>query len=316
MIVMGRVFYSALDGKYHKYQGQPEHAKKFEGGVVTTTDIADIEATVILDEVLGLARPQCRLRSICRPVRMDNLVQRVDLGTILSGQEKVPPLVEAELSSQGYSDVDFALWKNVVHVAISDEAGMKAAHDILGLHIQDAAAELSRMENDQIATEVETNVSEKVATSVYSDWGAVTSGVSDTNPLEAILTSADYIMEQGYGQRGFFMAAHPTIWHKFVLNSWIKELVEAKILILSDNGFKLPLYPPFRAVSDVALTAVPTGSVGPIIGADQSFGVLLGEGPTSAAKYRNEPSGYVAYIIRQWLQPKVTVDAALDMICT
>ena len=35
-----------------------------------------------------------------------------------------------------------------------------------------------------------------------------------------------------------------------------------------------------------------------------------------AAQYRNEPAGYDAYIIRDWLEPKVVLDDALDMICT
>ncbi len=53
---------------------------------------------------------------------MDTLTARVDITTKLAGQEKVPPLVEAELSGQSYTAVEFDLWKNVVHIAVSDEA--------------------------------------------------------------------------------------------------------------------------------------------------------------------------------------------------
>jgi len=77
---------------------------------------------VILDEVLGAARPLYKLRAICRPVRMDSLTARVDIATGLTGQEKVPPMVEAEIASESYSPVSFDLWKNVVHVVVSDEA--------------------------------------------------------------------------------------------------------------------------------------------------------------------------------------------------
>jgi len=312
-----KIYYSALDGKYHRYSGSPEVSKRFEAaGAVIPSDIADIEAVTILDQVLGLARPQYRLRGMCTPVRMDHLTQRVDLASVLQGQEKVPPLVEAELASQGYSNVNFDLWKNVVHVAISDEASKKAAHDILKLHISDAAGELARMENKQIAEVVEAGVTEKVSSVVYSDWGAVTSGVSDTSPLDAILASADYLLGKGYGMRGFFLALHPTLWRKFVLNTWIRDLVQAKVLTLSGEGFQIPGYPRFKLITDSQLTETPTGSVGPIVGATASLGVILGDGPVSAAKYRDEKAGYDAYVIRQWLEPQVVLDDALDLICT
>ena len=45
-------------------------------------------------------------------------------------------------------------------------------------------------------------------------------------------------------------------------------------------------------------------------------GLVLGQGPTTAARYRDEGKGMDAYIIRQWLEPKVVIDDALDKICT
>jgi hypothetical protein len=44
--------------------------------------------------------------------------------------------------------------------------------------------------------------------------------------------------------------------------------------------------------------------------------MVFGEGPTEAAKYRDEKAGYDAYIIRQWLEPSLVLDASIDMICT
>ena len=37
----------------------------------------------------------------------------------------------------------------------------------------------------------------------------------------------------------------------------------------------------------------------------------LGEGPTEAARYRDEKAGYDAYIIRQWLEPKLVLGDAI-----
>jgi hypothetical protein len=307
-----RIYRSAVDGRYYK---QPR-STVFEAQMITPSDISEIEAVTILDEVLGLARPQYVLRGICRPVRMDSLTARVDVATALTGQEKVPPLVEAEISAEAYTSVDFDLWKNVTHVALADEAIKKAAHDILALHVSDAARDLARMENKQVAEEAEANITEKVSGSAYSDWGAVTSGVSDTNPFDAIGASIDYIRGKGYSPD--FVAMHPTLWRKFILNTWVRDIVHAGLGMVGATGgeFTLPGYPRMAFFVDPALTETPTASVGPIVGSRSAPGMALGEGPTEAARYRNEKAGYDAYIIRQYLQPQVVLDEALDMICT
>lgn len=314
------IFLNPLDCKYYKCTANLrtiEAARRFDAaGILAPNDISDVQAVTILQEVLGLARPQYNLRQICRVIPMDQLTMRVDIATKLAGQEKVAPLEEAEISKDAYEAVNFDLWKNVVHVAAADETQMKAAHPVLRISIEDGGRDLSRMENKQIAEVAEADISEKVSGTAYSDWGAVTSGVSDTNPFTAI--EASIVEIQGEGYPVDFMAMHPTIYSKFMLNTWVRELVKAGMATLDPNGgsFRLPHRPQIRVVTDDALTETPTASIGPIIGSSRASGLVLGEGPTMAAQYRNEPAGYDAYIIRQWLEPKVVIDDALDMICT
>jgi hypothetical protein len=312
-----RVYKSAVDGKFYMAQGNPEISRKFEaGGIIAPSDVSNVQAVTILEEVLGLARPQYTLRGVCRPIPMDNLTMRVDIATSLAGQEKVAPLVEAEISKQAYTPVNFDLWKNVVHVAMADETQMKAAHPLLSMHVSDASRDLARMENKQIAAELEANITEKVSSVVYADWGAQSSGVSTTNPFTAIQASINYIQGKGYPVD--FMAMHPTLFGKFVQNTWVRELVRAGMASLASNGgqFTLPGYPAIKVFTDFALTETPTSALGPIVGSSVAPGIALGQGPTMAAQYRNELAGYDGYIIRQWLQPKVVIDDALDMICT
>lgn len=309
---------SPVSGRYFK-GSSPELGRSgtsWMAGAVMPDDISDIEAVTILDEVYGLARPQYKLRGICRPIRMDKLTARIDVATALTGQRKVPPMVEANIAAEAYTKVDFDLWKNVTHVVISDEAGLKAAHDIMALHTADAARDLSRMENADVADVAEANITEKVSGTVYSDWGARTSGVSDTDPMLAIQASMAYIEGQGYPVD--FLAMHPTLWNKFITNTWIRELVHAGILELAKTGgnFTLPGWPTVEIFVDWSLTETPTASIGPIVGSRAAPGLVLGDGPIMAEKYRNVPAGYDAYVIRQWLEPKVSLDAALDMICT
>ena len=290
--------------------------REYEAAAITPTDIEEIESVIILEEVLGRARPGYKLRQLCRLIRMDNLTARLDIATALTGQEKVPPLVEAELAAQAYSAVEFDLWKNVVHIVISDEAAKKAAHDIMNLNIDDASRDLNRMENKQVAEAAEA-CSEKVSGTVYSDWGAMTTPPnSDTNPFLAIQASIEYIESKGYEPD--FMALNPSLWGKFITNSYVKDLVHAGVATVGRDGgqFTLPGYPTIKVITDNHLTQTPTASVGPLIGDSKAPALVLGEGPTEAAQYRNEKAGYDAYIIRQYLQPKLVINDAIDKICT
>lgn len=318
---LANVYHSAVDGRYYKTNRGAEMAKifegeaiKFEAGIVTPGDIADVKAVTILDEMLGLARPLYTLRKMCRSVAMNKLAMRVDVATALAGQEKVAPMVEAEISKEAYSKVDFDLWKNVVHIAVADESELRTSHALLAISTQDAAADLVRMENSQVATIAEA-CTEKVSGTVYSDWGAKTNNVSDTDPMVAVLKSMSYILGKGYSPS--FLAMHPTIWEGFVLNTIIADYVDKGIMRLAETGgsFQLPGYGKMDIIVDHALTEVPTGTIGPLVGA-AGKGIFLGLGPTVAAKYRDEKAGYDAYIIRQWLEPKIVIQDALDKICT
>ena len=308
-VVGSRVYRNPLDNQYYKAQ----RLGRFEAQLITPEDISEIESVTVLDEVLGLARPQYNLRDMCRMIRMASLTQRIDVATGLTGQEKVPPLVEAEISAQAYTPVNFDLWKNVVPVALSDESVKKAAHDIMNLHVNGAAKDLARMENKQIK-EIAEACTEKVSGTAYSDWSAMTSGVSDTNPLVAILASMNYI--RGKGHEPNFMAMHPTLWMKFITNTHIHGMVKSGLMSPALKQLTLPGYPTVKVLIDAALTETPTASLGPLVGSSSAPALVLGEGPTEAAKYRNEPAGYYAHIIRQWLEPKLVLDDAIDKICT
>ena len=283
-----RIWRSAKTGQYFQ---QPEPLV-FEAQLITPADIAAIEAVTILDEVLGLARPQYVLRNVCRPVRMDALTARIDVATKLTGQEKVPPLVEAEISAEAYTPVAFDLWKNVVHVAISDEAIKKAAHDILALHVADAAGDLARMENKQIDEELD-----KATDVAGADWGGA------NNPYDDIIGVMSTI--EGNGYEADAVVAHPLVWGDFFGNDYVKGQLRGEVLP-SGKIFDVPGLPGVRGYSDwqclntsawVLSTSAPA--------------LVLGQGPTEAARYRDEKAGYDAYIIRQWLQPQLVLAGAI-----
>jgi len=284
-----RIYRSASDGKYYKQAD----SRVFEAQMIAPGDISAIEAITILDEVLGLARPQYVLRNVCRPVRMDSLTARVDIATALAGKEKVPPLVEAEIVAEAYTDVDFDLWKNVVHVAISDEARKKAAHDILGLHVSDAARDLARMENKQIDEALD-----GVTDVAGADWGT-----STNNPYADIVGVMGTIEGAGYPVDS--IVAHPLVWGDFFGNPFVKGQLQGQVMP-GGRVFSVPGLPGMTGYSDFSCLntiAFVLSRAAPAL--------VLGEGPTEAARYRDEKAGYDAYIIRQWLQPKLVLAGAI-----
>ena len=284
-----RVWRSAVSRRYY---GQSE-PRVYEAQLIQPGDVAGIEAVTILDEVLGLASPQYVLRQVCRPVRMDSLTARVDIATKLAGQERVPPLVEAELSAQSYTTVEFDLWKNVVHIAVSDEARRKAAHDILGLHASDAARDLARMENKQVAEELAT------ATDVAgSDWGNAAN-----NPYEDIVGAITTI--EGGGYPVDFVAADPLVWADFLSNPFVKGTMRG-VQYPAGRVFPVPGLPGVTGYSDGALPDTVA-----YVGSRAAPALVFGEGPTEAARYRDEKAGYDAYVIRQWLQPELVLGDAI-----
>ncbi len=292
---MPRVFKSAIDGKFYRYTGNPDQSRRFEAaGIVTPTSVEDVEAVVIMDEVLGIARPLYNLRQMCRVVGMDTLTHNVDVYTKLEADEKVLPLVETEISDHGRTRVPFNLWKNVVHVAVEDSAGKRSAHNELVLSIEDAAGALSNSENTQIKTIAEA----ATRTSGGSNWATVTSGRSANNPYKDIMTAIASI-RGSYGFKPNLVVGHPYVWMDFFGNDFVKGQLQGEKLPDLDAAFALPGMPGMSGLSDWALT----NTLALVLDARQA--IILGEGPTAAEKYRNAKAGYDAYIIRQWLEPKI-----------
>ncbi|MCW4038412.1 MAG: hypothetical protein NWF13_06720 [Candidatus Bathyarchaeota archaeon] len=294
-----RVWRDPRNGKVYKASAPGV----FEAQAIMPEDISAIEAQVVMEEVLGLARPRYTLRNVCRIIPMVKLVANFDVATKLTGQEKVPPMVEAEISAEDYSRVAFDLWKNVVHVVVSDEARMKPSHNVLALNTEDASKELPRMENKQIGELLAT------ATEVAgSDWGVRTSPpTSDNDPFVDIIGVMTTLESAGYYVD--FMAMHPLVWGDFITNSYVKDLVHAGIARVGPTGgdFTLPGFPTVRCYTDYGCT--PNTSA--FLGSSRANATVLGDGPTESARYRNEKAGYDAFIIRQWLEPKIVLGDAI-----
>jgi len=292
MQYIGSVVRDPVTGK--TYQGSLRDGALYAGQMVV--DLSGIKAQVVMDQVLGLARPQYTMRNTCGTYRSKNLNFNIDIATKLTGQEKVPRLVEADVVAEAYTRTPFTLWKNVCHVVVADEAAMEAVHDVIRLHAQDAARDMARMENKQIIAAYEGE------TGTDGDWSASGSPVGDLTTGIAAMVALGY--------KPSYLALSTEAWQLLIKHADIKNFAHAGLLRITGEiptgTFQIPAFPELTMVVDSGLasnTAILIDSKAPAL--------LLGEGLTETAQYRNEAAGYTAYIIRQYLQPKVVLGETL-----
>ena len=268
----------------------------------TVSDISAIKAKVVMQEVLGLARPLYKLRPLCDGRAMPKLVQTFYTATQISASRKVPKGVEADINVQTYAKTDMDLWKNVGHVVIFDEDRMMADVDVFGIGREDAAKAISAAENLDIGDELK-NATEMAAVGV---WTTQTNRpLDDIGKAIAELAAGDATNNAEVSANATHLAFHPDVWNAFITHDKVVPLIDAGLLRVpiagaQEGAISIPMWPDLRIVIDASLLRTSAFVV-----AANAPGVILGEGPTETAAYRNEPAGYDAFIIRQWVQPKL-----------
>jgi len=263
--------------------------------IIMYNDVTDLKAQVVIAEVMGLARVQYKLRELCKVIQMPKLVADIRTAVDYTGTAKVPELVEADIKSQAYTKASFELWKNVVHLAISAEADLKTDVNILDLEMASAAKELARMENAQIATEIEANGTSLVT---QGAWNTKVSGVSSNDPVYDMLVACQPIFDAGY--QASMAAMHFRTYSELITNTHITSLLERGGVI---KTAVLPALAGLQLLIDENITNTVAYIIDP-----SAPSVILGEGPTLAVRYGNDnPRFYKGYAIAQFLQPKVAV---------
>lgn len=257
--------------------------------IVVKEDIPDkLKAEVITAEVLGLARPDYRMRQLCRVIGMNNLRGSIPIATKLAGFEKVPPLTEAELSANAYTTLDFELWKNVVHVAVSREAETISEVNVMRIATQDAAKDLARMENKQIVEAMQgaTDI-------VGTDWSDKSAG----DPLTDIMQAAAAIAGNAY--TATHIAMDEVTYADLVSHPKITDAMQRGTLAVTG---RLPAIAGLQIIVDVA---VPDDSA--FVVAQRAPAVALGTGPTWVEKYTGKAAFYDAYAIAKFLEPQIAL---------
>lgn len=291
--VRAAAWYSPTDRRI--YQGKMGQK---QAQIIGTPGITSVDVVILLQEVLGLERPAYNLRNTCRIITMDNLKASIPIFTKHAAFRKVPELTETGIAGGSWSTVDFSLWKNKYPIVVSDEAQMRAGVDIFGTQTRDAAGALAEAENLDIKDAYDAG-----ATVSSHDWGN-----DDNNPYDDIIGVMTTIGAKGYPAD--FVAAHPLVWGKFFGNKYVKGQLAGAVYpdLTKTGGFPVPGLAGVTGLSDFAL-ADTSATVG-----GRQYAIVLGSGPTSAVKYRDEDKDADIYMVRQWLEPKIVIADAVRML--
>lgn len=261
--------------------------------LIQSENISELEREVIVEQILGLAKKDYNLRQLCRVIPMKELHAKIRFATSLTGTEKVGEGVEAPLKNQSYSTLTFDLWKNVVHFAITKEAEFNANENIWQMHATDAARELAKMENDQIATEMHTAVA-----IAGNDWGN-----DDNDPTDDIMAAMVAIENTDKGFTADTLVVHPLVHADLVSNDNIYNKLERGTLVKEGEMSSIL---GLKILKDRALNSTEA-----IVMDTKAPALVLGEGPDESEEYSGQATFTNGIAIAKWLEPKIVQDGAI-----
>ena len=291
----GGCYHDPMTNKIYKLSDfNPDSPGTFKGGqMIMPTDYSAMRSEVVLEEIMGFARPKYTLRNICRIVPTMVLAFKTRKGTGLNAQEKVPVLEEPEISTVKIEWLPWELWKNVVLVVMPIEVRYQPGANLMRLDVEDAAKALAASENSQIKA-----VAEDVEDIAGADWGG------SVNPYDDIGAAMSEIAPYPVN----FMAANPLVWLDFFSNDKVKGTGQA---VQTPEGimggiFAVPGLPGVKGVSEPSLTSTIA-----LVGSTEAPALLHADGPSESARFSNELAGYDAFVIRHWLQPQLNISQGI-----
>ena len=169
----------------------------------------------------------------------------------------------------------------------------KHSHPVLQLSVEDAAGAIAKVKNSQIKTILEGGT----RTSAGGNWK------STSNPYEDIDTAVTAIEETYEAGVANTLVAPRAVWTAFFSNDFVKGSLYG-VGMPTGKVFAVPGLPGFTGIMDASVTAAA------MVVCDKSQYCFLGQGPVEAEGYRNAAAGFDAWIIRDWMQPKLAVNNA------
>src|SRR6266487_80715 len=284
-------------GINQEYVSLKRSGKIKSAAVGTNTDFSAIDVINVLAEMVNTELRNFVLEQAVTAIGTPQLNLNVDTYTRFTNSVGVPEGVAPQTKRPSVSRTAFNLTKDVGHVAFTDEAQIRAVHDILRQAMDTAVTDMKRIRSNKIATELET------ATGVSGgNWTTITTGDhNDTAPQVNLGTVADTIFANNGNAN--IITSHDKPRRAFTMSFYIKGLLQAiplPDLSLAKVITNVPALPGFTWFIDNEHTNT-------LATVFDKQAVYLMDGPKRVAQYRMESEGIDGYIYRDWNLPKIVI---------
>lgn len=263
-------------------------------GAVTSDDFAAVKTVNVMTELLNTTYKDTVLEQAVTVIQTPSLHLDIDTYDKFTAYQDVEEGVIVPTRKGALSRQSLDLRKDVSHLQFTDEVLMRGYdHDIYQVHIENAVNDLRRVKEKKIATILETASDDSGA-----DFGARTGGLSNADPYDIIGTTIDTITAND-GQVDTFASADKVL-RDFMGNSNVKGQFAAG----APQEFNARVVNNIQGFSGLTwyisneLTAT-------ILTVYDKRAVVLAQGPTKVAQYRNEEGGFEGYISRDWNAVKI-----------
>jgi hypothetical protein len=272
--------------EYHyAQQRRIKEGKLKVAGFGTNAAFSTIDQVNVTTTVLGLEFTERSAIEAVLTINTPSIELNVDVGTPYEGFESITEGVEVSPNRQTYARTSFDPPKDIAFFGMTDEAGMKAQHPVFQLHVENAPKVLRKIENGKICTVIETATDASLG-----DFGAVTSGLSDRNPLDDFQTLQTTITGNGGSLTNYKIVSHSKVWNDFVGNTFVRGAYNGTEIGPRGPGLVVthPLLPgaQWHLDNDKTITVIDVFSYDAFVRAN---------GPTMVAQWRDENRGIELY---------------------
>lgn len=258
-------------------------------GAITSSDFSAISVVNVLAELLNTTYKEHVLEQAVWVVSTPSLHLDIDTYTKFTAYRDIEEGALVPTRKGTFSRQSIDLKKDVSHLQFSDEVQMRGYdHNVYQTHIENAVQDLKRVKAAKIATELE-NASDVAG----ADFGARTGGISTNDPYDVIGGVVD-VIEANDGTVDVFTSADKG-FRDFIGNSNVKgqfapgpsQDFGARV-INNIQGYSGVTWYIDNLLTNTILTVYDRKSI------------ILAQGPTKVAQYRNEEGGIDGYISRDW----------------
>jgi hypothetical protein len=300
----GKLDFDSVYNVYNKQDGWQDKLadyidwKKRHAGIMAPANFSGIEVTNVLANVLfGVNEKQYILQNAVQVRQTPYITMALDTWTGFDVKTDIPIGAEIPTDQGSYSRQTVTLKMDGSHISRYDELDLKPFyHDIWRDNLENIGRRMVKAKAQKVATELET------ATGIAAgDWAAYTTDHSTRNPLTDLLTASAVITgNDGVPAK---VAMDPLIYAEYLTNTHINSPTAASPDAVNQTftatAFQSTLP---KAGFSVFVDSLLTDTIA-IIWDDQA--VLLAQGPTGTAQYRDEHHRSTGYYAKDYNTVKI-----------